>query len=433
MLNPGRAAADSEPMPPTLRRCLPYGAVVAASIWLASSISTAGDWSGDSWPAVDALAHGRIADYLSAKAMMGPFSTLVQAPFAALGGGDALHAYRWAAFACLLAAGLLGLYLADVARRRGASRLGQVLLAGLCLVNPITIEALQYGHPEEILTAALAVGAVAAASEGHRGRAAVLLGLAVASKQWAVIAILPALMALPDRRVRTGLAAGAIVAALTLPGLVAAPGSFSKVGHDAASAGRIVSPWSVWYPAAGVKTEAHEVGPETLVAHVHEAPPLVGSLSHPLIVLLALILPLALGLRRGGFGLSGSDAMALLALLALLRCALDPLDNLYYHEPLLLALFGWDAFSPGRLPLRGLAGTAIALFFRDWSLHLTDVAAFNDLYVFVIVLAAAAILPTLLRRRPHAHAAVTSYPVSRPSVGSRGPDYLPEEAQISGI
>ncbi len=420
-------------MSSALRRCLPVGLVVALSAWLASSVSTLGDWSGDSWPAVDALAHGRVADYLSAKAMMGPFSTLVQAPFVVLGGGDAPHAYRWAAFPCLLAAGLLGLYLASVARRRGASRLSQVLLAGLCLVNPITIEALQYGHPEEILTAALAVGAVACASEGHRGRTAVLLGLAVASKQWAVIAILPALMALPDRRVRTALTAVAIAVALTAPGLVAAPGSFSEVNHNAASTGRIASSWSVWYPVASVKTEEHRVGTETLIAHVHEAPPLVGSLSHPLIVLLAFALPLALALRRGRFALSGADAMGLFALLALLRCGLDPLDNLYYHEPLLLALIGWDALSPGRLPLRALAGTAIAFFFRDWSLHLTDVIAFNDLYVFVIVTAAAAISLALFRSRPHAPAALASYPVGRPSVGSLEPDFWPDEAQISGI
>jgi hypothetical protein len=374
-----------------------------------------------------------VSDYLSAKAMMGPFSTLVQAPFVAQGGGDALHAYRWAAFPCLLAAGLLGLYLASVARRRGASRLSQTLLAGLCLVNPITIEALQYGHPEEILTAALAVGAVACASDGHKGRTAVLLGLAVASKQWAVIAILPALMALPERRIRTGLAAGAIVVALTLPGLLAAPGSFSEVNHDAASTGRIASPWSIWYPAADVKTEKHQVGTEMLVAHVHEAPPLVGSLSHPLIVLLAFALPVALALRRGRFALSGADAMGLLALLALLRCGLDPLDNLYYHEPLLLALIGWDAFSPGRLPLRGLAGAAIALFFRNWSLHLTDIAAFNDLYVFVVVVAAVAISLALFRKKPHAPAAVASYPVGRSSAECREPDFWPDETQISGI
>ena len=55
--------------------------------------------------------------------------------------------------------------------------------------------------------------------------------------------------------------------------------------------------------------------------------------------------------------------MALLALLALLRCALDPVDNLYYHEPLLIALLGWDAFASRGLPWRGLVGVAVAFAF----------------------------------------------------------------------
>lgn len=34
--------------------------------------------------------------------------------------------------------------------------------------------------------------------------------------------------------------------------------------------------------------------------------------------------------------------MPLLALLFLLRCTLDPIDNTYYHLPLLLALLAWE-------------------------------------------------------------------------------------------
>jgi hypothetical protein len=403
-------------MTSVVRRSLPFALVAAASVWLASTISAMGDWSGDSWPAVSALAHGRVSEYLSAKALMGPFSTLVQAPFAALAGGGALHAYRWAAFPCLLSAGLLGLYLARIAGRRGASRLAQALIASLCLVNPLTFEALQYGHPEEILTAALAVGAVAAASEGHRWRAALLLGLALASKQWAVIAILPVLMALPGRRLRVALAAGALAAVLVLPGVLANFGAFSEVSGNAASAGRIAAPWSIWYPLVGVTTEAHRSvvvedghpsGTDTVVAHVHRTPALVGSLTHPLIVLLALLIPLALALRRGSFGLSGADAMALLAVLALLRCVLDPVDNVYYHAPLLLALLGWDAMAPRGLPVRGLAGAALALLFRQWSQGLTDVTAYNDAYIAVVLIAGLAIALTLFRpgRR------FTGYPV----------------------
>jgi len=398
-----------------LRRCLSFGLVGLACVWFLTMIDGTGDWTVDSWPAVNALAHGHLSDYLAAKPMMGPFASLVQAPFVWLSDGTVADAYNWAALPCLLAVGLLGLYLAGVARRRGASRLTRFLIAALCLVNPLTLEALRSGHPEELLTAALAVGAVASAAEGHKVRTAVLLGLAVASKQWAVIAILPTLMALPERRVRVALGAGAIALALTLPGLLAAPGSFAEVNHNAASTGRIVGPWSVWYPAATVTTEVHKIETTTLVAHVHEAPPLVGSFSHPLIVLLALLLPLGLALRRGRFGLPGSDAMALLALLALLRCALDPVDNLYYHEPLLLALLGWDALAPRGLPVRGLTGVGVALLFREWSLNLTDMTAYNEAYIAVVLAAFAAIAIALFR-----------------PLGKR-PDFLPDETQISGI
>jgi hypothetical protein len=286
---------------------------------------------------------------------------------------------------------------ASLPRGCSGSALSQTLIAGICLVNPLTFEALRNGHPEEILTTALAVAAVAVASEGKGRRAAILLGLAIASKQWAVIAILPVLMALPARRVRMGLVAVAIFLVLTLPGFLASPSSFREVHDKAASTGRVVTPWSIWYPAADVKTEEYRVDSTTLTAQVHEAPPLIGSLAHPLIVLLALGLPLALTLRRRGFGLSGPDAMALLALLALLRCALDPVDNLYYHLPLLLALFGWDALAPRGLPVRGLGGAALALFFWAWSRNLTDLQAFNAAYVMVMVTACALIATSLFR------------------------------------
>jgi hypothetical protein len=383
----------------------PFVVVAAAAAWIASTISATVEWDTDTWPRIQALTHGNLTEFFRVESMMGTFASVAQAPFAAISGGGVLVAYRWSAFACLLAAGLLGLYLAHLARRRGMPTLGQALIAGLCLYNPLTIAALEMGHPEELLTAALAVAAIATAAEGHRYRAAVLLGLAVASKQWAVIAILPVLMALPSSRIRVALTAGAIVAVLTLPGLIAAPDSFTTVHGAAASAGSVVSPWNVWYPAAEVNSEHYEVGSTSFTAKVHRAPPLVGSLSHPLIVLLAFGLPVALALRRGRFRISGPEAMALLALLALLRCALDPVDNLYYHVPLLLALLGWDGLGAARLPLRGLAGTAIALLFWHWSHNLSDVQPFNFAYVAVAVAGGAMIALTLfakprfLRRR----------------------------------
>lgn len=379
------------------RTVAPFVLVGAAAAWLASTISKTGEWGSDSWPKIHALTQGNLTEFFRAESLMGPFAPLIQTPFAAISdGGDVLTAYRWSAFPCLLAAGLLGLYLAHLARRRGMPPLGQALIAGLCLFNPLTIEALDMGHPEELLTAALAVAAIATASEGHRYRTALLLGLAVMSKQWAVIAILPVLMALPSSRIRVALLSGAIVAVLTLPGLIAAPDTFSEVNGTAASTGHAVSPWSVWYPAADVTTKRFEVGSTSFTAEVHEAPPLVGSVMHPFIVLVGFGLPVALALWRRGFRLSGPDAMALLALLALLRCALDPVDNAYYHLPLLLALLGWDALDAERLPLRGLAGASIALFVWQWWHNLSDVALFNFAYVTVAVAAGAMIARTLV-------------------------------------
>ena len=405
------------------RRLGPLAGIFLASAFMVSRISGMGDWPVDSWPAIDALAHGHLGDYLSAKAMMGIFSTLVQTPFAAAAGeGAQLFAYKLASFPCVLAAGGLGLYLASLARARGVSAPGQWLIAGLCVVNPLTAGALGGGHPEEILTAALAVGAVAAATDGRRGWAAILLGLALASKQWAVIAILPTLMALPGRRMPVAVGALAIAAVFMLPPLVASPQAFHEVHDKAANTGGAVTPESVWYPLATVKTKVVAEQPEVLVARVHTAPAAVGALSHPLIVLLVFMLPLLLAKRRGGLWLSGGDAMALLALLALLRCALDPVNNIYYLEPLLLALLGWDALSSRSLPLRGLLGVAVALGLRQWSLQLDDVSTYNYAYIALFALAGGMIANFLWSAKA---------PATQPVAPD--PEFFLDEAQISGI
>jgi hypothetical protein len=385
-------------MAPALRRLAPYALVGAVSAWIALAVGGTGDYAGDAGLPVYALAHGDFSTYLSIHGFVGPFAIALQAPFAALARGGQLAEYRWACFPCLLAVGFLGLYLAALARRRGASSLAQWLIAALCLVNPLTFEALRSGHPEEILTAALAVGAIALAAEGRESRAAVVLGLAIASKQWAVIAILPVLMALPARRLRAAAIAAAVAFVLFLPGLIAAPTAFVSTQGSAASTGHVVDPWNVWYPFAEVVTKTFGSGPDRLVAQVHEAPPLVGRLAHPLIVLLALAVPLGLALRRRRLGVSGADAMALFALLALLRCALDPVDNLYYHEPFLLALLGWDAIATRGLPLRGMVGAALALLFWRWSHNLGDPHLLNVAYIAVVASAAVAIAVSLFSR-----------------------------------
>ncbi|HEX3041532.1 MAG TPA: glycosyltransferase 87 family protein [Solirubrobacterales bacterium] len=388
---------DTGNMQLRLAQWMPYGLIGLLAAWLSTFSGDPADWQIDAAPAVQALADGHVGDYLSAKALMGPFATLVQAPFVAVSGAQGAAAYPWAVFPCLLIAGFVGLYLARIAARRGAGLVPQALIAVLFLLNPLTFEAIENGHPEEILTAALAVAAVAAAAEHRLRRTALLLGLAIASKQWAVIAVLPALMALPVARVRIGIAAAAVAALLFLPAIVASPGSFFGVQSQAAGTGQVVTPWSAWYPLASSDTEVYVVEGRELVAEVENAPALADPLSHPLIVLLALAVPLAVGLRRG-LPLDPADAFALLALLALLRCVLDPVDNLYYHEPLLLALIGWDAFKCRGLPLRALAGTGAALvFWQAWH-NLSSPAAFNLVYLTFAFGLGLVLLSSLFRR-----------------------------------
>src|SRR6476661_6000978 len=105
----------------------PVVLVGAAAAWLASTISATGEWDGDSWPKIHALTQGNFTEFFRAESLMGPLPSLAQAPFAAISGGGELVAYRWSAFPCLLAVGLLGLYLARLARRRGMPPLGQAL------------------------------------------------------------------------------------------------------------------------------------------------------------------------------------------------------------------------------------------------------------------------------------------------------------------
>jgi hypothetical protein len=362
--------------------------LVGLSAWIALSNTSTGDYYYDAGTAIHPLLHGDLSGYFTAHPLVGPCALLLQVPFAAIGSSQ-LAEFQWATIPCLLSVAGLGLYLAELARQRGAGRATQILLPMLCLLNPLNFVAIEAGHPEEILTAALAVGALAVASEGHGVRAGLLLGLAIASKQWAVIAIFPTLMALPSRQLRTAILAGLVAAVLMLPGLIAAPNTFFSTQGSAASGGRIASILSGWY--AVTPEVAQHLGDTGLTAHVNRMPPWLGPLTHPLVVLLVVALPLALWQRRGRFRISAEQAMALLALLALLRCVLDPHDNLYYHVPLLLALFGWDAVAADRLPLRGLAGSAIALFFLRWSEHLGDLRAFNFAYLTIIVLAAIAI------------------------------------------
>jgi len=329
----------------------------ADSIW---------DYPDDAGPPIDDLINGRFSEFISERPAMGPVSLLVRAPFAALsqltggGGPDQLYndAYRFGIFPCLLAAGIVGLLLAREMAARGQPLLFQIAVGALSVVNPVSLRALHFGHPEEILTAAFAVGAVMAGLKGKAWTAALLLTLAVFSKQWAVVVVVPVALTLtaPALR-RTAVVLVGLGGLLTLPLLAANPATFvdsTRALLDLRA--QFVLPPSIWWPFTdripGVDPPYHEI------------PQWVGVIAHPLIVILAVGIAIALGRRVREA--PAERVFWLLALVLLLRSVLDPVNNGYYHTPFLLALTAAAAYSGDMRPL--LLTVAVLTGLTVWEL-----------------------------------------------------------------
>lgn len=387
------------------RRIVPFVFVVGAAAWICARNTLIGDYDIDAGPAVDALAAGRLGDALEMHPLMGPVSIFLRAPFAALGGSE-LAAYNWGAFPCVLAPGLLGIYLARVAGERGAGTLFRAILIVVCIINPLTFKAMETGHPEELLAAALVIGSAVSAATGAGWRAVLLLGLALATKQWAVIAFFPILMALPAHRVRAGLTAAGIALLFVLPGIAADPDGFVGTQTEASGTHGVVTPWSVWYPLSPVEEFQVDSVDGTEVVALRRTSEFVGVVTHPLIVALGLLLPLGVAAWRGRLPLTAQELMAVLALLFLFRCALDPVNNLYYHAPLLMALAASDALFPAtRLPARFLAAAALLTALPPYATGEIGLLEFSLIYGLIAVLAAAALFASLrVRPRPAATA-----------------------------
>jgi uncharacterized membrane protein len=346
-----------------------------------------GDYPHDASGAVDALAGGHVLRALTVhpQPLMGAFAILARAPFVAIGhwfGAGSLASYRIGAIPCLVAAGLLAVVLLrtfpPASRRRAVS----ILVVLLAVASPAATNAVELGHPEEVLCAALSVLAVVAAMRGRFAGAAVLLGLALATKQWAVIALPPTALAV-GRPYRWRVAAGAIGLAtlLTLPQVLADPSGFASVSQHAATSTNDTFVQSWWY----------------LIGHT--LPGWLARSTHPAIVLAAFSLTV-IAYRRG---IRAEDALPLLVLLFLIRCVFDPVDNYYYHLPLLMALLAWDVQLRRRLPYATLAAT-VSLIVTNSFIAGTPASAFY----FAWTAALAVVLVVVLRRATSAGASSRS-------------------------
>jgi hypothetical protein len=342
-------------MVPSRRHAIvPWALLALASTALIAWMGLQGfafsDYDREAAPAYLALAHGSFGDFLSLSPAYGG-SLIMRAPFAMLAdlwGGGELAVFRAAALPCLLAGVGLALVLVAQLLARGVGRGTCAMVLLLCAANPITWRAVEMGHPEELLGGVLCVGAVLAGLGRKPVWAGLLLGLAIANKAWAVLAIGPVLLALPAGRWRSLAIAGLVAFLFTLPLLLAAPATATP--HGASASGAMFHPWQVWWFFGD--TDLPLPASDGRIAR--SAPGWLSPIPHPLIVALAVPLSL-LAVRRK------ADPLALLALLLLLRCVLDPWNNTYYVLPCVLALAAWEPLRYGRPSLLALA-TVVATF-----------------------------------------------------------------------
>jgi hypothetical protein len=280
------------------------------------------------------------------------------------------------ALPCLVAAAVLGVWL--VAQMRGMeppptrSTLWRAVALGVCVANPLTLHALEIGHPEDLLGGVLCVAAVLLAARERPLWAGLALGLAIANKEWALLAVGPVLLALaPPPGARNwkpailcfGCAGGVAAIVLAPLALVGSSGFVTSTRGAAAPPSSIFQPWQAfWFfghHGAVVRGLFGAVKPGYRIA-----PGWVGVVSHPLIVAVAAPLT-ALAWVRGRRG--QSDALLLLALLMLLRCVLDTWDTVYYPLPFLLALLAWESLGERRRPVvLALSSTVLAWVSFIW-------------------------------------------------------------------
>jgi hypothetical protein len=355
-------------------------------------------------PVIQALLHGDLHTAVALQPVMGGFSMLVRAPFVALAnalGGSQLAAYRLGVLPCALALVLLG---AAVALRSRRGLLAGAALMALLVLNPVSASALWGGHPEELLGGALCAGAVLAAAGERNTLAALLLGCAIATKEWTLLAVGPTLVAArPRARVRLVLVAGAVAAPLVLALPLADPHAFLAAARDVGRL-RLLSDTDWWWPFASSHTVLVHVG---RAASVHTLYHLPLGLSRSgvswLIPLLSLPLTL-LYARRPRTGDRAEGALALLALLLLLRCALDPISMLYYHAPFVAALGAWEATRRRELPLATLAASVLlwAAIDHGAATHALRAASYAAITLPLAGILAAAAFGALRRRAPAA-------------------------------
>lgn len=327
-----------------------------AMAWAHKWPVTVNDFKVEASQPLAALLQGHFLRFLDLAPAYGG-SLELRAPFALIAswaGAGQLAMFRATALPCLLAAGVLGVWLVAQLRTRGRGLTARACVLALCVANPITYEALSYGHPEEVLGAALCVGAVVCAMADRPIWAGLLLGLAVGNKEWALVAVGPVLLALPSGHLKAAAIATATASLMLVPIVLASPGGLAgSTGRLATQTGSTFYPFQVWWffghpfhwtPAmAATIPEGSRLGPAWLSGRAH-------------LMIVGIAVPLSFFYHRSRR--ATRSPLLLLALVLLLRCILDPWDLVYYVLPFILAVVAWESVSGSkRVPVWSVAAT----------------------------------------------------------------------------
>ena len=413
-----RARAECLPL---LLRAAVVLIAAAALCRVMASVTGSGDYllgrpvNGDNAaPAIDALVHGHLGTLASHQPLMGLVTLVWRAPFAGtamwLGAGHQL-VYQAGVVACLMATLAAAWWLAGRAHspaQYAAVAMAAALIAG----GPITGAAAQIGHPEEILTVLLAAASVICAGQDRRRSAAILVGLAIGAKPWALLAAPCVLLALPGGRVRVA-ALAAVVAApavALLPFLN--PGAYGRASHYIGALDS-VTPWDLWWPMASPGASSHHL-PFSLTR--------TGATAIVFALAAAGIWAYARRLRSSQSG-GRIDGLALFCALGLLRCLADPAPVAYYYAAVVIPLALWEAGFRRRFPfLALLVSLAVGGFPQDLALAARAQGWLGVIVVIALwLLAAAALFIYLVRNavRPRIEADLAGQEEGRAS-GWRG-------------
>jgi hypothetical protein len=270
------------------------------------------------------------------------------------------------------------------------------------VANPVTLAAIDVGHPEDLVAAALATVSIILAGRNKAGLTGLTLALAVGAKPWAALAGPIALLVLAGGHRRTILVGAATSLLLLLPPVLSNPERFREGGRVLAEQPRVYAQ-SVWWPLSEEKPVTHSAAVDVKAPAIMPAG-LTRSAGQTALLALTLALTLAYVRRRV---VSVEAGLSLLAGVMLARCALDPINLFYYGLPFVVALVAWETYARrGRIPIVSIAASAAL-----WATasHLTserDLACV--LYLAWALPAAAWLSLAPLRRRAVAPAPATS-------------------------